>query len=252
MIKTSIMNNQATLEKIKNLRLFGIQHAFQTILETAHGERMTNDEFLGYLIEAEWIERFNRKTQRLLKNAKFRYGATIEQIQYSANRNLDKNTIVRLAGCKFIKQAENIIITGATGTGKSFLASALGNQACIKGFKVLYFNTAKLIAKLKIAKAEGAYLKELAKIEKHDLVIFDDFALHPIDRQSALILLDMVEDRNTSAATIIASQIPIQNWHELIAEKTLADAILDRLVHNAHRVELKGESMRKKIKIAEN
>lgn len=153
---------------------------------------------------------------------------------------------MRLAECQFITSGENILITGSTGVGKSFLASALGHHACSLGYRVLYFNTAKLFAKMKMAKADASYIKEMAKIERHHLVILDDYGLQPMDNQSRLILLDMIEDRHAKSSMVITSQLPVDTWYEVIGEKTVADAIMDRIVHNAHRIELKGESMRRK------
>jgi DNA replication protein DnaC len=239
------MNNQATIEKMQLLRLPGIQAAYQALLQTVAGTDYTNDQFIGHLIEAEWLDRQNRKHKRLLKSAHFRYQAGIESIEYSHKRNLDKTLLHRLSDCSFINRGENIIITGATGTGKSYLASALGQEACLKGYKVLYCNTGKLFSKLRMAGADQSYLKEIAKMEKMDLLILDDFGLQPIDNQNRLILLDIIEDRHNRKSMIITSQIPVGKWHDVINEQTIADAILDRIVHTAHRIEVKGESMRK-------
>ncbi len=156
--------------------------------------------------------------------------------------------MLRLAGCDFIRKKENIIITGATGAGKSYLASALGHQACSAGFKVLYYNIAKLFTKLKMLKADATDIKEKEKIEKHDLLILDDFGLQRLDTENRLNLMEIIEDRHGRKSTIITSQLPVNQWHEVIAEPTIADAILDRIVHTAHRIELKGSSMRKKLK----
>jgi DNA replication protein DnaC len=159
---------------------------------------------------------------------------------------LDKNQVLRLADCTFMKQKENIIITGSTGIGKSHLASALGHQACTLGYRVLYQHSTKLFARMKIAKADGSYLKELAKIERQHLLLIDDFGILPLDAQSRATLMEIIEDRHGKSSTIITSQIPVSKWHEIIGEQTIADAILDRIVHDAHRIEMKGESLRKK------
>ncbi|MBS1737950.1 MAG: ATP-binding protein, partial [Bacteroidetes bacterium] len=156
------------------------------------------------------------------------------------------------ATCDFIKKAEDLFITGSTGTGKSFLASALGQQACLMGHKVLYTNTAKLMSHLKMAKADGAHLKELSKIEKQDVLILDDFGVQPFDAGSRTLLLDIIEDRHGKRSTIITAQVPVKKWHEVIGEKTIADAIMDRIVHGSIRVELYGESLRKKQKAHTN
>ncbi|HUX55698.1 MAG TPA: IS21-like element helper ATPase IstB [Bacteroidales bacterium] len=239
------MSNNHTMEKMKEMRFMGMQRAFETILQTGRNNDLTGDELVSYLVEAEWTDRMNRKTERLIKSARFRYTAQIENVNYSSPRNIDKNILLRLADCQFIEKGENIIITGATGVGKSYLASAFGYQACLKGYKVMYLSLGKLFSSLKISKADGSYMKELNKIEKQDLIIIDDFGLQPIDKQNQFSLLDVIEDRHAKRSTIFTSQIPIDKWHGLIEDSTIADAILDRVVHTAHRIDLKGESMRK-------
>ena len=153
---------------------------------------------------------------------------------------------MRFAECSFIDKHENILITGSTGVGKSYIASAIGYQACAQGYKVMYHNTAKLFGKLKMAKADGSYMREIAKIERQNLLILDDFGIHPFDAQSRTALMEIIEDRHGKTSIIITSQVPVSKWHEVIGEKTVADAILDRIIHEAHRLELKGESLRKK------
>jgi DNA replication protein DnaC len=152
---------------------------------------------------------------------------------------------MRFGECNFVKKHENIIITGSTGIGKSYLATALGHQACTQGYKVYYANIGKLFSRLKMGKADGSYLREISKIERQDLLIIDDFGLVPIDNQNRAALMEIVEDRHKMASMIITSQLPVNCWHEVIGEKTIADAILDRIVHDAHRIDLKGESLRK-------
>lgn len=241
--------NQETLEKMKRMKLYGMHRSFQNVLDASSMNNLTTDELLAQLIESEWDDRHNRAVSRGLRNAKFRYKAAVEMIDYSIDRGLDQNFINRLAECDFIKQRQNIIVTGSTGTGKSFLASAIGNQACLLGFKVLYANTGRLINQLKLAKADGTSLQELARIEKQDLLILDDFGIQPFDSISRMILMDVIEDRHSVHSTIIAGQVPISAWHDIIGDETMADAILDRIVHDAHKVELKGDSLRKKRKI---
>ena len=197
------------------------------------------------LVEAEWDNRLNRNIARRLLNAKFRYQSSIENIDFRLERNLDRNQVMRFAECTFIKKHENILITGSTGIGKSHLATAIGHHACTMGFKVYYANMAKLFSKLKMGKADGSYSREISRIERHDLLILDDFGLLPMDSQNRSALMEIIEDRHKKASMIITSQLPVNCWHDVIGEKTIADAILDRIVYDAYRIELKGESVRK-------
>jgi len=240
------MNNQATLDKITQMRLWGIKDAFSVLLDQP--QPMTTDEVVAHLIDAEWQDRQHRRIERLLRNARFRYQAQINQIDYQTSRGLDKNVLIRLADCAFIKRKENIILTGPTGVGKSFIASALGHQACLLGYKTLYYNTQKLFALLKAALADGSYFKLISKIEKHQLLILDDFGLQPLDQHNRQALMEIIEDRHGKHATIIAAQVPVDKWHRVIGQSAIADAILDRLAHSAHRINLSGESLRKRKK----
>ncbi|MGB8491453.1 MAG: IS21-like element helper ATPase IstB [Bacteroidales bacterium] len=236
---------QETLEKLKKLHLWGMARTYQTSLENDKLTRLSGDELVSMLIEAEWDDRQNRNIERRLRNARFRYQSSMESIDYQAERNLDRGQILRFAECNFVRKHENVIITGSTGIGKSYIATALGHQACTLGFKVYYANLGKLFCRLKMGKADGSYLKEISKIERQDLLILDDFGLLPIDSGNRAALMEIVEDRHKKASMIITSQLPINCWHEVIGEKTVADAILDRIVHDAHRIELRGESLRK-------
>lgn len=242
------MNTSETLEKLSEMRLNGMKEAYSLHLETAHSEKMGNDEIVALLVETEYADRQNRKTGRLMKNAKFRYAASVAEIDFTGNRNLDKSQIIRLASCDFIRKGLDVLITGPTGSGKSFLASALGSEACMRGYKVLYTNIMKLFSRLKMAKADGSHIKELVKIEKTDLLILDDFGLQKLDTEDRLLLLEIVEDRHGRKSTIITSQLPVSAWHDSIGDATIADAILDRIVHNSVRIEIKGGSMRKNKK----
>ena len=243
------MTNEATLDKLQRMKLTGMLAAFRQTMETHFAQNFSADELLAHLVDAEWDERHNRKLARLLKNANFRYKASFEKIDFSQSRELDKNLLLRLSACDWLRKAENVLIIPMNrDVGKSFIVSALGHQACLSGFKVLYSSSLKLFSKLKFAKADGTYDKELKHIQKQQLLILDDFGLHPIDEQSKLILLELLEDRYGESSTIIASQFHSKAWYDIIDSPTIADAILDRLVHNAYQIQLSGDSMRKNSK----
>ncbi len=240
--------NAQIIEKMKSMKFHGMLRAFQANLESGAMNQLTADEMIAHLIDEEWDDRHNRKISRNLLNAKFRYKATVEQMYFEKDRGVDKNIILRLADCSFIKRKENVLVTGSTGIGKSYMASALGQEACTLGYRVMYLNATKLFAKLKMAKADNSYINEIAKMERQHLIILDDFGIQPLDAQSRSMFMEIIEDRHGKASTIITSQVPVSKWHEVIGEVTIADAIMDRLIHNAHRLELKGESLRKALK----
>jgi DNA replication protein DnaC len=246
------MNNESTIEKMHRMKLYGMSTAFKSTMETGMSAKFTADEMVAHLVDTEWDDRYNRKMKRLIKHARFRYQSSIEQIDFQLSRNLDKNTILRFSECDWVEKKRDIIITGETGVGKSFIATALANQGCQRGFSAGYFNCAKLFSKLKLAKADGTYPREITRIQKYDILLLDDFGLHPIDADNRLALLEIMEDRHGSRSTIIASQFPVKNWHEIIGEPTIADAICDRIIHSAFRIELKGESIRKKYAKKDN
>lgn len=240
------MNTSMNEQLMQQLRLHGMLDSWQSLLETRTHQNLSLVEGLQHLLEAEWLDRGHRRVQRLRKNAGFRYQASLEEITYTPSRGLERNTVALLADGQYISRGHAVLITGPTGSGKSFLASALGHQGCQLGYKVSYFNMQKLIQQLILSRADGSILKLLSKIAKSQLLILDDFGLKPLDNQQRLDLLDIVEDRHQKMATIIVSQLPVTNWYDVIGESTVADAILDRLIHTAHRIELRGESMRKK------
>ncbi|KPK82472.1 MAG: ATP-binding protein [Bacteroides sp. SM23_62_1] len=240
--------NEETLHKMKQMKFFGMARAFRASLEDGRMAKLTSDEMLSMLVESEWDDRNNRRIERNVRNAKFRYKANLEQLYFDVNRNVDRNQMMRLGECTFIGRHENLLITGSTGIGKSYIASAIGNQACVLGYKVFYVNTSKLLSRLKMAKADGSYIKEIARIEKQDLLILDDFGLQPFDNIGRAILMEIIEDRHGKRSTIITSQVPVSHWYDLIGEQTIADAILDRIVHDAYRLELVGESLRRRNK----
>ena len=245
------MNNE-TLDKLRQLRLYCMYDAFKTNLETSLKETLTADQFISLLVASEWDDRRNRSVERLVRLAGFRYKASLEQIDYSIERGLDRNQVHRLAALDFVKEHMDLFITGSTGTGKSYLATALGYQACQNGYKVMYVNTAKLMGQLKLAKAKGTILAEMKRIERVDLLILDDLGLQPFDPQSRIALLDIIEDRHQKRSTVVTSQIPVKEWYDIIGEKTIADAVLDRIVHHSLRIELFGESLRRRNSKTEN
>ena len=232
--------------QLSQLRLHGMSRSWLALLETRRQHELTLSEGLEILLQAEEQERSNNRFDRLRKNARFRYQASIEELKMDASRGMDKALISNLATGEYLSKGEAILITGSTGCGKSFLASALGHQACAQGHKVAYYNVQKLLLKTKISRIEGTILKFFEFISKTDLLILDDFGLTHLEQQQQLDLMEMIEDRHGTASTIIASQLPVSSWYDVIGEETIADAILDRLVHTSYRVELKGESLRKK------
>ena len=245
------MNNQ-TLDKMRQMRLFGMHDAFKTSLENTLKEQMTQDQFIGHLVASEFDNRRNRAIERAVKAASFRYHASLKEIDYTFERGLDRNQVDRLAAMEFICESKDLFITGPTGTGKSYLATALGNKACQEGYRVLYASTAKLMSQLKIAKVKGSIINDFKRIERMDLLILDDFGMQALDSQARGILMDIIEDRHQKRSTIITSQVPVKGWYYVIGEKTVADAVLDRLVHHSLRVELHGESIRKRKTKNEN
>ncbi len=239
------MNNHNTIDKMKQMRLTAMAEMHYTNMDNNINQQYTNDQYVTMLVDQEWENKQNNKIKNLIKKANFRYPTSIQDIDYNSNRNLDRNIFERLALLNFMKNNENIIITGATGTGKSYLAQALGNQSCMMLNKTLYFNTSRLMDYLKLTRLEGTYTKNLLNIEKADLLILDDFGLAIFDNQSRQTLMDIFESKYDRSSIIVASQIPVSGWHEIIGEGTIADAILDRIVHSSHRIELQGESLRK-------
>ncbi len=234
------------LNKMAQMKLLGMHQAYKTLLDNNQHHGLDAQEMIEMLVQAEWEDKENRKINRLLRMARFRYQASVEEVDFTASRQLDKNQFLRLADTSFIKRKENILITGATGVGKSYLASALGHQACMEGYKTLYYNTQKLFSKLKMMKADDSYVKEIKRIERQDLFVLDDFGLQPLDAASRMMLLEIIEDRHGKSSTLISSQLPVNQWYEIIGDGTIADAILDRMVNGSHRIQLKGESLRKK------
>lgn len=233
--------------QLATLRLHGMAQSWNALLETRKHHELSLSEGLELLLQAETQERENRRFQRLRKNARFRYQASVEELYSNASRGLDKEMIFTLATGDYITKGVSVLITGASGCGKSFLASALGHQACSQGYKVAYFNVQKLLLKTKMSRIQGTIISFFEKLSKNNLLILDDFGLTHLEQQQRMDIMEMIEDRHGLSSTIIASQLPVANWYDVIGEETIADAILDRLVHSSYRIELKGESLRKKL-----
>lgn len=233
-------------DRLTALRLHGMRRTWLALVETRQHLDLSLSDGLELLLQSEDDDRDARRSERLLKQAGFRYSASLVQISYGAQRGLDKSLLTHLATAEYINSGTSVLITGATGCGKSFLACALGQSACDHGHRVLYVNMQNLVARAKVARAEGQSAKFFDTIRRKHLLIIDDFGLVPLDAQQRMDLMEIIEDRHGRAATVIASQLPVSAWFDVIGENTIADAILDRLVHTSHRIELKGESMRKK------
>jgi len=242
------MNINATLEKLGHMRLHGFEKAYREITNNAQQEKFTTDEIIAHLVDAEFDDKHNRKLNRLIKQAKFKQQASFEQINYSQTRGVDKNYLLRLQDCDWIRKSRDLLITGPTGVGKSFIACAIGFQTCVNEYNVMYVTANKLFDRLLLSKADGTYFKCIDKISRTQLLIIDDFGLKKIDNKQCTMMLDIIDDRHGRCSTIITSQLPVKSWYDCFTEATIADAIMDRLAHGSYRIDLKGESMRKILK----
>ncbi|MFH0866519.1 MAG: IS21-like element helper ATPase IstB [Bacteroidota bacterium] len=243
------MLNEATVSKMETMRFFGMSKTYKDLMgNSAKSNDLTNDEFIGLLIDAENTYRDDLKLKRLLCNAKFKQNACIEDIDYRQQRGLHKKIILELSNCKWIYNHQNVLISGPTGIGKSFMVCALGNCATRHGYSVLYTRAPRLFNTLFQARADNSYARQLARLSRFQVLVIDDIGLSPMTETERKDFLEIVEDRNLTSSILIGSQIPIKNWYEIIGDPTIADAICDRLFHNAYKIELKGESMRKILK----
>jgi DNA replication protein DnaC len=239
------MLNEQTIEKLYAMKLHGMAEAFQEQLQQPDIIDLAFEERFGLMVDRQWTWQEDRRMKRLLANAKLKINACLEDIDFRAPRALDKSVILKLGGCDWIARAHNVIITGPTGVGKTYLACALANRACRMGYSAFYIRIPKLFQDLAIARGDGSYPKVLKKLSKAKILILDDLGLAPMNAQERRDLLEVVEDRHGLTSTLVTAQLPIESWHENIRDPTIADAILDRLVHNAYKINLKGESMRK-------
>jgi DNA replication protein DnaC len=242
------MLNEPTREKLLELRLGALAEAWALQQQDPEIDRLGFDERLGLLVDAEWLDRQNKRLARNLREAKLRLGqACLEDLDYAPVRKLDKRRIRELATCRWIAEHHNVVLTGATGVGKTFVACALAQQACRKGYRAIYRRASRLFDELTLARADGTYPRLLAKLARVDLLVIDDWGLVQVGDTERRDLLEVMEDRDGNRSTIMTSQLPVEAWHDHLGDPTVADAICDRLLHRAHRIVLQGPSRRKEV-----
>jgi DNA replication protein DnaC len=241
--------NEQTVTKMQGMKLSGMAQVFKELMEKPKRTDLTHEEFVGLLLDAELTARENRKLQRLLGNARLKQQACLEDVDYASHRGLHKQTVMELSDCRWIGSRQNVLISGPTGVGKTYIACALGNAACRSGYSVSYLRAPKLFTSMFQSRADGSYLKGIGKMAKFAVLIIDDIGLSPLNDIERKDLLEIVEERHQESSIVVASQVPIKDWYQLIGDPTIADAICDRLMHNAYKIELKGESLRKKTSL---
>jgi DNA replication protein DnaC len=239
------VTNEQTIEKLYDLKLGAMAEAFREMLARPDHEGLSFAERLGFLVDREWLRREENRLARRLKAAQLKVRASVEEVDFRVSRGLERDVFLDLVGGGYLRAHHNVIITGATGLGKTYLACALADRACRDGFSASYYRLPRLGFRLALARADGSYLKILAGLAKVDLLILDDLGMAPLEPQAQHDLLEVIDDRAGTRSTLLASQVPVAEWHRLLGDPTVADAVLDRLVHNAVRIELKGGSMRK-------
>lgn len=227
------------------LKLFGMLQALESQMQVPDHKDLSFEDRLGIIVDTEVVFRANKKMQTRLKTAKLAQSAAIEDLEVKGGRGIDKSTLAALATSDWVRLNQNVIISGATGVGKSYLACALAHKACRDGFTATYERVTRLLEDLTLAKVDGSYNKRLGDIKDRNVLILDDFGLAPLTSEHRRDLLEILEDRYDRGSTVITSQLPVEHWHEMIGDPTIADAILDRVVHNSHKIHLKGESRRK-------
>lgn len=236
---------QPTLDKLCEMKLFGMAQALEELMAQPQAAGLSFEERLAILVDREADLRDNKQLTRLLSNAKLKQQACVEDIDFRQPRGLDRSTFFSLADCRWVKEHHNLIVTGPTGVGKTYVACALANKACRLGYSVRYWRTSRLLQAIATARADGSYNTLVKKLQKTDILLLDDWGISPLQVEEARDLLDIIEDRNQTRSTMITSQLPVSQWHNILTDPTLADAILDRLVHNAYKIDLRGDSMRK-------
>jgi len=243
------MLNEQTFDKLYAMKLLGMAEGFKEQLEQPSFHDLSFEERLGILVDRQWTWKENKRLNRLLQNAKLKLQACVEDIDYKSPRGIDKSAIASLISCTWVRNHQNLLICGPTGVGKTFLACAFAQKACREGFHTFYLRFPQLFYQIALARADGTYGSLMKKLSKTNLLVLDDLGLTPLGDPDRRELLEVIEERHGAASTLITSQLPIEHWHDHIGDPTIADAILDRLIHNAHRIQLKGGSMRKKQKL---